>query len=543
MKGFVLKTTWLETLRDWLSVLVAFLVVVAPVLLFSILSLTFQSRVKDERVAELTETVILDFEILLDHLNSALINLYSSYSHCDTDIRNHMHKLSFDLPGVEAFAFIDRHGEVRCSNWLRNVDSYNLGLHLQRPGLNLSGEEYISQIGKSGVLAYRSGPNDGLVVALISSNYLRQFISKNIPVEDTLVLYSQDVQKQIVMNGILPASRLRDIEDQMRYGSIGHFEGEENLQLSISAQYPAISAAYFKTPEPLGRKLLSLAWQALLILVLSIFAAWGWLSFRHQRVNSIQYQIRQGLHHEEFEPYLQPIVDMRSGRWIGAESLARWNRNGHPVAYPDEFIPEAELSGDIKALTRQVTDRLCRYANTEFQGEESFYFSINLSPNFIDESTESAVANFEARFESLSSHNIRFEITEHGLQQTNKALFSQTVSRLRQKGYLIGLDDFGTGQSGLEYFSNLTPDFLKIDRRFVKAIDSPESVDFQLLKTIVQLAKSLGMTIIAEGVENEQERDWLLDNDILYAQGWLYQKAVPLDEFSAYYQTMLEGLA
>lgn len=527
-----MRVTWLNILRDWFSLLVAFCLLAIPFSGYSFLVWTMDKQSQRVAIEDLASETLSDFEIILDHLNGALINLKIEYDQCDAGIRNRMHQLSFGLPGVEAFAFVDAEQRIRCTNWLRNFGNLSLELPLSNEGLNLSGEEYIGLVGKTGVLVYRSGSDGGLLVALMSSAYLRQALQQNMPTSDSMVLFNRDARKHMAMNGLINSGELTQIEHALgSQPADPQAEWSRDLFTVSSQQYPSVTVAYFYRPPTYLVALRNRLLESALFISISLIAAWGWLAYRHNKVNSIEYQIQFAIRHDEFEPYLQPIVDIQSDKWVGAEMLARWRRAGKTVAYPDEFIPAAESSNQIKALTLGLAKKLSRSIPGEVLPIPEFYFSINLSPNHLDEQTEQAIEKLVAGHRGLSRQNVRFEITEHGVLGTSKQQFQTVVKRLRQKGYLFGLDDFGTGQSGLEYFSNLTPDFLKIDRRFVIAIDKPESVDFQLLKTIVQLAQSLRLIIIAEGVETEHQMQWLKANGIRYAQGWYYDKAMPLPEF------------
>lgn len=527
-----MKVTWLNTLRDWLSLVVTLALLIVPFSSYSVIVFSVEQQQQSSRALRLAEETLSHFEIVLDHLNGALINLKTTYDRCDTDTLSLMHRLSFDLPGVEAFAFVDADNNVLCTNWLHNLGNLSLNLPIVHPGLNLTGEEYIGLVGKTGVLAYRPGSDEARVVSLISSTYLRQSLAQNLPVEDSIVLYNRTVGKHIAMNGLLNAGELEQLEQALLTPESPYSNlKRRQVYAQSSMQYPSVSVGYFSKSPTYFQALTARLAETSLFVAVSLLAAWGWLAYRHNKVNSIEYQIRVGLKHQEFEPALQPIIDMNTGQWVGAELLARWQRSGKTVAYPDEFIRAAESSRRIKELTRQLVERLFRELEAHPLPTPTFYFSVNLSPNHVDEQTELTINELTAQYPAFNETNIRFEITEHGLAQTGRRRFQEVVGRLKARGYLFGLDDFGTGQSGLEYFSNLSPDFLKIDRRFVMAIDAPESVDFQLLKTIVQLAQSLKLIMIAEGVETAQQAQWLQRQGIQYAQGWFYEKAMPLPVF------------
>lgn len=530
-----MKITWVEAFKDWLSLTGCFIILSVPIILYGYFSVRHENSSSTLQSIATTKEILANFEITLDHLNGTLINLYSNFDVCDEKFKNQMHQMSFDIPGIEAYAILNKDISLNCSNWFdsTNLDSLFGPSHM---GLNITGEEYIDDVKKTGVYFYRITPSNNRVVALMSSAYLRQLVAINSSTNDTLVLYNIDRKEHMARSGLLSQENKYSINQFFLYRNVSNMENEENMHIQVSQQHPSIAAVYFSNPKSTLKILYNKRPEIALVFLLSLMAAIGWIWFRYQMVNSIEFQIKQGLLRKEFEPYLQPIVDMRSGTWIGAETLTRWRRNGQHVSYPDEFIPVSETAGYVQEITYQVTDKLYHYVNQLNINGEDFYFSINLSPNFIDEQTEKTTLSLEKTYPNISSKLIRFEITEHGIAKSNQDKFKTIVSRMRAHGYKFGLDDFGTGQSGMEYFSNITPDFLKIDRRFVNSISEKDSVDFQLLKTIVQLAQSLNLTIIAEGVETEQEKDWLISKGIYYGQGWLYQKAVSLIDFKELFQ-------
>lgn len=522
--------TWVNTVKDWRAGVGGFLLLVLPILVFAFITVQHVQRTNSERIEVVSQNVLNDFEVLLDRINGALIHVNFSYQNCDANIRNEMHRLSFDLPGVEAFAIINQFGSFRCTNWLRNLPDTPVNLSVNHSGMHLTGEEYIEPVSKTGVLLYRPRSDGGQVAALMSSAYLRQVLNLSLPVNDTLVLYNEQEMKPIAINGLISVKSLEWVSSMVAQSNQTAEESTQDY-IAYSQQYPDIAVVYLAGKQTWIEILEQHRSELLVVIVMSLVASWGWVGYRHRLVNSIAFQIQIGLRNNEFVPHIQPVVNMKSGEWVGAEVLARWQRGGQIVSYPDQFIPAAEQAGFIKAITKQITINLAEQTPNWETIHPTFYFSINLSPNFMDYATVEAVNELEEAFPQISPKQVRFEITEHGIEAANKSEFTRVIKELRLRHYKFGLDDFGTGQSGLEYFSNLTPDFLKIDRRFVTAIDAPESVDFQLLKTIVQLAKSLHLDIIAEGVETESQRVWLLAQGIQFAQGWLYQKAMPLSAF------------
>ncbi len=525
-----MKINRLDILLDGKTIFIGFLVLILPISVYLLIIIHHERDEKFREIHASTDGAISEFEILLDHLNGALINLRNIGSDCNDSVLELMNELSFGLPGVEAFYILDAGGQTLCTDWLSNYSSFSKEMHRYKNGLNISGEHYFEKISQTGIYVYRRNSQQQFVGALISSAFLRKILNLGVPNEDILAFYNRTTHTQIAINGLNSKDRLEIIDNALVQGRDDYWEkykGGSKVIVKASSQYPEIVAVYLHKTQSSYQIIRTNAIEFIGMAILSAFLLWVWLVYRFQIVNSYRYQLNQAIIAREFVPYFQPIVDIANNQWVGVEVLARWVRHGHHVAFPDEFIGKAEQYNLLKPLTRQVVDKACEQLEQFIEIRPNLYFTVNLSPNQVDEDTLKAVHFFAQKYPKLKPENIRFEITEQGLADANKPDFQKTVEALRALGFKFGLDDFGTGQSGLEYFSNLSPDFLKIDRRFVASISNPHSVDFQLLKTIVQLAKSLAITIVAEGIENKQQEEWLLTQGIRYGQGWYYRK--PMD--------------
>ncbi|QBE65922.1 EAL domain-containing protein [Pseudoduganella lutea] len=240
--------------------------------------------------------------------------------------------------------------------------------------------------------------------------------------------------------------------------------------------------------------------------------------------------IRAGLRRHQFHVAYQPIVDLGTGKWVGAEALVRWRRPGGPVISPDEFIPAAEQSGLIVRITDRVLELVMNEAGAFLASHPHFHIGVNLSS--ADFHTGDLIERLQAATgrASLPPGSLMAEVTERGL--LDKDVAGPILSALRGQGFPIAIDDFGTGYSSLSYLESLPLNYLKIDRSFTEAIGTGAATS-QVVPHIIRMATDLGLQMIAEGVENSVQRDFLLERGVQFAQGWLFGKPMPFPEFVA----------
>ncbi len=246
--------------------------------------------------------------------------------------------------------------------------------------------------------------------------------------------------------------------------------------------------------------------------------------------------LRGALAGNQLKVYFQPIVELSSGQAHKAEALLRWIHPVRGMVSPVEFIPLAEetkLIVEIGAWVRMESAAWCKRWNEI--SPNKFQISINRSPvEFMDGSKVASVATFVAqlREHGLTGENFVFEITEGMLLDLSPSVSKELIV-LRDEGIQVSLDDFGTGYSSLSYLNKLDIDYLKIDRSFVCNL-KPDSDDLILCEAIITMAHKLGLKVIAEGVETEHQRDLLVNAHCDYAQGYLYSRPVPPEEFEAW---------
>lgn len=245
----------------------------------------------------------------------------------------------------------------------------------------------------------------------------------------------------------------------------------------------------------------------------------GWIVyFARKNLSLSSFTLHRALKNDEFYLVYQPIVDLRTQHWVGAEVLMRWRR-GEAEIPPDIFIAAAEELGIVELFTQKVLDLVSRDASALFGLSQSFYLSINLTA--ADVKSSDIVDRLKALLARTGASPSRFkvEVTERSVLDTNEA--QAAIAEIKALGIDTVIDDFGTGFSNLKYLTTFKFDYLKIDRAFVQGIGTG-ALSGKVAFHIIAIAQSLGMGIIAEGVEKETQAEALMQQGVALAQGWLF---------------------
>ncbi len=243
-------------------------------------------------------------------------------------------------------------------------------------------------------------------------------------------------------------------------------------------------------------------------------------------------EIEHALENDEFEVYYQPKIALADNRPIGAEALMRWISPSRGFVPPDIFIPVAEKSGSIRLLTWFVLNTSLRQSASWTKKWPQMSVAVNVTvfdirdPEFVDVVSE-AVGMWGGLYERLT-----LEITESALVAEPESCFEK-LSELRDKGVRVSIDDFGTGYSALSHFKNIPADELKIDKSFVMNMVQDKS-DQKIVRSIIDLAHDFDIQVIAEGVEGTEVLDILRGMGCDFAQGYLYEKPMPHDDYVAW---------
>jgi diguanylate cyclase (GGDEF)-like protein len=257
----------------------------------------------------------------------------------------------------------------------------------------------------------------------------------------------------------------------------------------------------------------------------------------HMNVHTIERlafeaQLRRALEQREFVVYYQPKVNVNSGKIVGAEALIRWNHPEDGIIFPSQFISLAEEAGLIGRMGMQVLDMVCRdIAQFKTMDKNFGRVAINLSgAQFNDDSLLDDLQRV-INFWEIEAQDIEFEITE-SMVMNNHEQAIQHMDGLKAAGYTLSIDDFGTGYSSLAYLKRFPVNSLKIDRSFIQ--DMPgDANDTAIVLAIVAMAKTLGLKVVAEGVENATQLQTLLACKCDEYQGFYFSKAVEVEAFMA----------
>ncbi len=240
-------------------------------------------------------------------------------------------------------------------------------------------------------------------------------------------------------------------------------------------------------------------------------------------------EIAVALGRAEFEPYFQPVMNIDTGRIEGCEMLARWIRPDGTTVSPGAFMPYVESSGHVFEMTRQLMRKSLAALGTFYAANPELKLSINLFAGHFDD--HQIIEDIEAIFGDgpIAYDQLVFEVTErYPLRDVPQA--RRIIAEMHTLGCRVALDDTGTGHGGLAYIQQLGIDIVKIDKMFVDAMGADLGAS-TIVDVLVELANSLDMGVVAEGVETQEQLERLRAKGVTSAQGYVFAPALPADLF------------
>ncbi|MGZ4371761.1 MAG: putative bifunctional diguanylate cyclase/phosphodiesterase, partial [Gaiellaceae bacterium] len=231
--------------------------------------------------------------------------------------------------------------------------------------------------------------------------------------------------------------------------------------------------------------------------------------------------------------HYQPLLNLETAEIVGVEALVRWQDGSRGLVPPDEFIPLAEQIGLIGSLSDWVIGEACRQASVWQDQGMDFYISINVPPSYC-EPTGMAHLAAAASAAGIGLERIMIEVTESALAPGRRGRLEETLADMHRQGLKLAIDDFGTGYSSLGRLNQSWVHMLKIDRSFVQELSESEHAR-NIVASVVQLAHTLGLEPLAEGVETEGQRRFLVAHGCRYGQGFLFSRPLPTEELKAFY--------
>jgi diguanylate cyclase (GGDEF)-like protein/PAS domain S-box-containing protein len=240
-------------------------------------------------------------------------------------------------------------------------------------------------------------------------------------------------------------------------------------------------------------------------------------------------RLRHALDRKELVLHYQPLVALDEGRMVGVEALIRWNDGERGLVGPDAFVPLAERAGLIGPISEWVVKSACAQVAEWRRAGIDLYASVNM-PALMWRPAEIQRVLAAIHESGIPADRLMIEITESAAIARPGSL-EPVMADLHERGVRVAIDDFGTGHSSLERLSQMRVTTLKIDRSFVAAVPEDRRVSL-LVATIVQLARNLGLEPLAEGVETEAQRRFLVEHGCMLGQGFYFSRAVPAEQIA-----------
>lgn len=258
-------------------------------------------------------------------------------------------------------------------------------------------------------------------------------------------------------------------------------------------------------------------------MLISLLTAWFVLRVL-RRLQSPRHRLLDAINAREFQVHFQPIVALNSGRLTGAEALARWPQQDGSYLSPDIFVSLAEQTGLMNQLTTLIIEKVFEEMGEWLRQHPDQHISINLAPADLISGTVPPLLSRLLNQWQIPPSQIALELTERGF--ADPTVSAPAIAGFRRSGHSVYIDDFGTGYSSLSYLQDLDVDTLKIDKSFVDALEYKN-----VTPHIIEMARSLDLDMVAEGIETEGQLTWLRRHGVQYGQGWFYSKALPKEAF------------
>jgi sensor c-di-GMP phosphodiesterase-like protein len=350
-----------------------------------------------------------------------------------------------------------------------------------------------------------------------------------VPLDDTIEVGILETHNALVI-ARWPNADPDAVRAAVRRGSPAVYVDGRYYVMEQSSRYPLAVVAY--EPETRIRPdwLRQVKTLILPALLASTFVTWLVLAWR-RRQRTPRAALLEGIRRRQFEAWFQPIVELQSGRCVGAEALVRWRLGDGTIVAPDSFIPMAEQLGLIQPITDLVIRSVFEGVGALLAEHRDLHVTINLTPDDLETSRMMDTLQTGCEQYGVWPKQIWFEAIERAFIDARR--FAPVLDRYRAAGHRILIDDFGTGYSNLAYLQELPVDGIKIDRAFVRALRTGAQVN-AIVPHIIAMANSLSLEVIAEGVETADQADWQESHGVKYGQGWRYAKAMPAEQFVRY---------
>ena len=475
---------------------------------------------EQDRLREIAERALRRADQSYDESLAALKSAEASSSPpCGEEHIRRMQTLVMTSPSVDQMGYFEG-GKLRCTSWGSfdgDVDQPSAD-HVTSDGAGIKVDVRPQATNRRSVLAILYGSYDVLVDP-------RRFVDVIADPQVKLALASPDGRLLSSQTGMDPELRqrlLREPGEGLDQNTL-YATARNSEWLAIATAPRTALVATFRQQAwlfvPLGL-LLAAACTTLVV----------WLSRRRL---SLRGELSIAIRKRELYLHYQPIIELDTGICVGAEALVRWQRPDGSQIRPDIFVPLAEENGLITALTDLVIENVVSDMRELLVQDRSAHIAINLAAEDIISGRALKSITQRMAGSGILPQQIWLEATERGFLDADRA--RTMLAAARRAGHSIAIDDFGVGYSSLQYLEQLPLDALKIDKSFIDAIGT-ESATTPVTPHIINMAKELGLFVVAEGVETEPQLAYLHSQKVQFGQGWLFSRPLPRDEFIAFHR-------
>ncbi|MBK8008703.1 MAG: EAL domain-containing protein [Rhizobiales bacterium] len=463
-------------------------------------------------------------ELRLENAMASLVDLSPKVEGCDRGSLEVMRKTaSISIP-IKEIAVLDESGITICTNFGDGGEERSVSRELP-----LADNRF-----EVALIRFRERNDRALRLRLERRNAkpLSALIPAAFLVPDTLDSDFQDGRslRLVLDNAEIVAARPTGDEglsiDHTR--TLGVHMKSERFPIAIVAERTRATLTYeYRDLVSLGR-----IGSALVTILIFALAA---LYFRRNRSDPLV-QFREAIVNGEIIPFFQPTIDIKSGRLVGAEVLARWRKPDGTMVSPANFIPLAERSGLIYPMTHALMEKACTEVGAIHVNRPHINIAFNLYAGHF--ANDGIIEELKAIFakSQIGLSQIVLEVTERE-PLPDLDLARDIIARLQKLGIRVAIDDVGTGHGGLSYLMKLGVDTIKIDKMFIDAI-STERHSQTIIETLLELARTMNMEVIAEGVESFDQVEYLRRKGVHQAQGYVFAPPLPASSYIALVEAM-----
>ncbi|ELN6932514.1 cyclic diguanylate phosphodiesterase [Vibrio navarrensis] len=485
---------------------------VIPCFLIIQLSHFYFVRLHKEKSQEYAQKIVLEIESILNYgkeANQKILSIVSNGESCD-DVIIELRKIVATTPFVRT-TNLAHYNKIYCTS-LWGERSF-----VDTPQAYVSGELLLMKGSKvesqHPLVVVRTTQDNKVSLSGIDGLHIRHALNQSSAEALSMFLKIGDAW----------------LDEQGRMTQQDPTKGLIIFQNTQSNQFPFAIQSGFSYPSTWNAFWHERKFYILLILFMqgSFSLCYWWLANRPKTLDA---ELQRAIRQHEFVPYAQPIVNAETKEITGIEILMRWQHPIQGLVRPDLFIPQAEESGLIIPMTQLLFKETARQLR-EYRDvlPNEFHVGINISPQHCK--NDELFTECQAFYNLVDCDKtiLVLELTEREVLEFSDAT-DVLFRNIKQLGCKIAIDDFGTGHSSLINLQKIDLDYLKIDQIFIKNIGA-DPVAEHLVESTIELAKRLSLNLIAEGVECEEQVEYLRHHDVNYLQGFLFAKPVPLSEF------------